>query len=175
MNQQTIRNWMDEGRLPTSASGGVSVSDAPTSNGCLSRATAAEVDADTRGEEHAASRLDLADGAVGRRADPLLPGEVAQSPDVRVGRVARDLGHRSAEVVGPVGIDVVRVDVQASLPREAISAFNAVLTASQTAEQNVAKARTEAAQLLQTATQAADHTVQVARAQASERANSELR
>jgi regulator of protease activity HflC (stomatin/prohibitin superfamily) len=68
-----------------------------------------------------------------------------------------------------LGIDVVRVDVQASLPREAVSAFNAVLTASQTAEQNVARARTEAAQLLQTATQAADRTLQVARAQASER------
>jgi regulator of protease activity HflC (stomatin/prohibitin superfamily) len=68
-----------------------------------------------------------------------------------------------------LGIDVVRVDVQASLPREAVSAFNAVLTASQTAEQNVARARTEAAQLTQTATQAADRTLQVARAQASER------
>jgi regulator of protease activity HflC (stomatin/prohibitin superfamily) len=68
-----------------------------------------------------------------------------------------------------LGIHVVRVDVQASLPREAVSAFNAVLTASQTAEQSIAKARTEAAQLTQTATQAADRTVQVAHAQASER------
>jgi regulator of protease activity HflC (stomatin/prohibitin superfamily) len=68
-----------------------------------------------------------------------------------------------------LGIEVARVDVQASLPYNAVSAFNAVLTASQTAEQNVAKARTEAAQLTQTATQAADHTLQVARAQASER------
>jgi regulator of protease activity HflC (stomatin/prohibitin superfamily) len=68
-----------------------------------------------------------------------------------------------------LGIDIVRVDVQASLPREAVSAFNAVLTASQTAEQNVARARTEAAQLIQTATQVADRTLQVARAQASER------
>jgi len=68
-----------------------------------------------------------------------------------------------------LGIEVVRVDVQASLPHDAVSAFNAVLTASQTAEQNAAKARTETAQLTQTATQAADHTLQVARAQASER------
>jgi len=51
-----------------------------------------------------------------------------------------------------LGIEVPRVDVQASLPRDAVSAFNAVLTASQTAEQNAAKARTEAAQLTQTAT-----------------------
>ena len=63
-----------------------------------------------------------------------------------------------------LGIEVTRVDVQASLPHNAVSAFNAVLTASQTVEQNVAKARTEAAQLIQTATQAADRTLQVAQA-----------
>lgn len=68
-----------------------------------------------------------------------------------------------------LGIEVVRVDVQSSLPLSAVSAFNAVLTASQQAEQAVAKARNDAARQLQQATQAADRTVQVAQAQASER------
>ncbi|WP_323114155.1 protease modulator HflK [Pseudomonas guariconensis] len=68
-----------------------------------------------------------------------------------------------------LGITVVRVDVQSSLPPSAVSAFNAVLTASQRAEQAVASARNEAAQRLQQATQSADRTVQVAQAQARER------
>ncbi|WNW10351.1 protease modulator HflK [Pseudomonas sp. DTU_2021_1001937_2_SI_NGA_ILE_001] len=68
-----------------------------------------------------------------------------------------------------LGITVVRVDVQSSLPPSAVSAFNAVLTASQRAEQAVASARNEAAQRLQQATQNAERTVQVAQAQARER------
>lgn len=68
-----------------------------------------------------------------------------------------------------LGIEVVRVDVQSSLPLSAVGAFNAVLTASQQAEKEVAQARNEAARQLQQATQAADHTVQVAQAQARER------
>lgn len=68
-----------------------------------------------------------------------------------------------------LGIEVVRVDIQSSLPWSAVSAFNAVLTASQQAEQAVAKAHNEAARQLQQATQAADRTVQVAEAEASER------
>ncbi|WP_370600973.1 protease modulator HflK [Pseudomonas nitroreducens] len=68
-----------------------------------------------------------------------------------------------------LGIEVERVDVQSSLPREAVSAFNAVLTASQQAEQGVAAAQNDAARQLQAANQAADRTLQVAHAQASER------
>ncbi|KAF1072388.1 MAG: hypothetical protein GAK45_00220 [Pseudomonas citronellolis] len=68
-----------------------------------------------------------------------------------------------------LGIQVVRVDVQSSLPLSAVSAFNAVLTASQLAEQTIASARTEAARQLQQATQAADRSVQVAQAEARER------
>lgn len=68
-----------------------------------------------------------------------------------------------------LGVEIVRVDVQSSLPRDAISAFNAVLTASQLAEQNVAAAQNDAARQLQAATQAADRLLQVARAQAGER------
>lgn len=68
-----------------------------------------------------------------------------------------------------VGIQVERVDVQSSLPQSAVSAFNAVLTASQLAEQGVAAAQNDAARQQQAATQAADRTLQVAHAQASER------
>ena len=54
------------------------------------------------------------------------------------------------------GIEVTRVDVQSSLPSPAVSAFNAVLTASQQADKAVANARTEAEKLTQTAREDAD-------------------
>lgn len=68
-----------------------------------------------------------------------------------------------------LGLQVVRVDVQSSLPGPAVNAFNAVLTASQHAEQAVATARNEGAKVTQSATQQADRTVEQALAQASER------
>ena len=68
-----------------------------------------------------------------------------------------------------LGIEVVRVDVQSNLPGPAVSAFNAVLTASQQADQAVANARTEAEKLTQTAREDADRALQIAHAQASER------
>lgn len=68
-----------------------------------------------------------------------------------------------------LGIEVVRVDVQSSLPGPAVSAFNAVLTASQQADQAAANARTEAEKLTQTAREDADRALQIAQAQASER------
>ncbi|WP_160286187.1 protease modulator HflK [Pseudomonas knackmussii] len=68
-----------------------------------------------------------------------------------------------------LGVQIERVDVQSSLPRDAVSAFNAVLTASQLAEQNVAAAQNDAARQTQAATQSADRTLQVAHAQAGER------
>lgn len=68
-----------------------------------------------------------------------------------------------------LGIEVVRVDVQSSLPSVAVSSFNAVLTARQLAEQAVASARNDAALKMQQATQNADRMIQVAQAEASER------
>ncbi|QKJ86296.1 protease modulator HflK [Paramixta manurensis] len=67
-----------------------------------------------------------------------------------------------------LGIEVQRVDVQSSLPLTAVDAFNAVLTASQQAEQDVASANNAAARDRQAAVQAADRALQVAHAQASE-------
>ncbi|MCW2454331.1 protease modulator HflK [Rahnella aceris] len=66
------------------------------------------------------------------------------------------------------GIEVRRVDVQSSLPPSAVEAFNAVLTASQQADQNIASASNEAASAHQEAVQAADRTLQVSHAKASE-------
>jgi regulator of protease activity HflC (stomatin/prohibitin superfamily) len=68
-----------------------------------------------------------------------------------------------------LGIEATRIDVQSTLPRDTINAFNAVLTASQQAEQTIADSRTEAARTLQIATQASDRSLQVASATASER------
>lgn len=74
------------------------------------------------------------------------------------------------EVAGAgLGLRIERVDLQSTLPRGAVNAFNAVLTASQVAEKSVASARNDAAKQIQAATQAADRTLQVAHAQASER------
>jgi regulator of protease activity HflC (stomatin/prohibitin superfamily) len=68
-----------------------------------------------------------------------------------------------------LGIEIVRVDVQSKLPIEAVSAFEEVLTATQTADQAIAAARTDAAYTAQRGNQAADRTLQLAEAQASER------
>jgi regulator of protease activity HflC (stomatin/prohibitin superfamily) len=73
------------------------------------------------------------------------------------------------DLVQGIGIEVARVDVQSSLPDPAVSAFNAVLTASQQADKAVANARTDAEKLTQTANEQADRTLQVAHAQAGER------
>ncbi|MGE6384076.1 SPFH domain-containing protein [Pseudomonas sp. NPDC078416] len=90
-----------------------------------------------------------------------LRGDLVQGINTRLGELA-------ATGVG-LGVEVVRVDVQSSLPAAAVNAFNAVLTASQQADQAVANARTDAEKLNQTANQQADRTLQVAHAQASER------
>jgi regulator of protease activity HflC (stomatin/prohibitin superfamily) len=88
------------------------------------------------------------------------------------GDLVRGINARLAELKASgqgIGIRVSRVDVQSSLPEPAVSAFNAVLTASQQADKAVANARTEAEKLTQSATEQADRTLQVAHAQAGER------
>jgi regulator of protease activity HflC (stomatin/prohibitin superfamily) len=68
-----------------------------------------------------------------------------------------------------LGIEVARVDLQASFPAEAVGAFNAVLTSLQNAERDVAQARTLAEKTRQHAQQSADRIVQDAQASAAER------
>lgn len=108
-------------------------------------------------------------------ARPELVGSDSQSAERRerlrgdlVQGINTRLGELTTTGVG-LGVEVVRVDVQSSLPAAAVNAFNAVLTASQQADQAVANARTDAEKLNQTANQQADRTLQVAHAQASER------
>jgi regulator of protease activity HflC (stomatin/prohibitin superfamily) len=108
-------------------------------------------------------------------ARPELVGSDSQSAERRerlrgdlVQGINKRLDDLTATGVG-LGVEVVRVDVQSSLPAAAVNAFNAVLTASQQADQAVANARTDAEKANQTANQQADRTLQVAHAQASER------
>jgi regulator of protease activity HflC (stomatin/prohibitin superfamily) len=108
-------------------------------------------------------------------ARPELMGSDSQSAERRErlrGDLVQGINTRLAELTATqvgLGVEVVRVDVQSSLPAAAVNAFNAVLTASQQADQAVANARTDAEKLNQTANQRADRVLQVAHAQASER------
>lgn len=108
-------------------------------------------------------------------ARPELLGSDNQAAERRE-RLRGDLVHginqRLAELKAAgqgIGIEVARVDVQSSLPDPAVSAFNAVLTASQQADKAVANARTDAEKMTQMANEQADRTRQVAHAQAGER------
>jgi len=68
-----------------------------------------------------------------------------------------------------LGVAVSRVDVAAELPAGAKSAFDRILTVTQTADQTIAKARTYAATTGQSATQQAHTITTEAEAQAEER------
>ena len=61
------------------------------------------------------------------------------------------------------------MDVEASFPAAAVSAFNSVLTSLQVAERSMAEARTSAEKIRQDAQQDADRIVQNAQASAVER------
>lgn len=108
-------------------------------------------------------------------ARPELVGSDSQSAERRErlrGDLVQGINKRLEELTATgvgLGVEVVRVDVQSSLPAAAVNAFNAVLTASQQADQAVANARTDAEKQNQTANQQADRILQVAHAQASER------
>lgn len=108
-------------------------------------------------------------------ARPELTGSDNQAAERRErlrGDLVQSINRRLAELATTgqgLGVEVARVDVQSSLPGPAVSAFNAVLTASQQADKAVANARTEAERLTQSARQEADRALQVAHAQASER------
>lgn len=68
-----------------------------------------------------------------------------------------------------LGVEVVRVDLQAAFPAAAVGAFTAVLTSLQQAERNVAEARTFAEQHRQDGAQRADRILADAQASAVER------
>ncbi|CAH2604331.1 HflK protein [Rhodovastum atsumiense] len=77
---------------------------------------------------------------------------------------------RALETAGaPLGVEVTRADLEASLPAQARPGFDAVLAATQRAEQRLADARTEATRTLQTADRESDRIVTQARGEAEER------
>ncbi|MEQ5838507.1 SPFH domain-containing protein [Paraburkholderia acidicola] len=82
--------------------------------------------------------------------------------------VQHHLDALTAEHAG-LGIEVARMDVQATFPATAVDAFNAVLTSLQTADRSIAEARTAAETIRQNAQQTADQTLQNAQANATER------
>lgn len=89
-------------------------------------------------------------------------------------RMAQDLQMLKGSDNDP-GITIERVDISSSLPDNAVDAFNAVLTASQQAEQNVAQAQNDATLRLQKAQQQADRAIQQAEADGQEmRARAEV-
>ncbi|PTT87934.1 hypothetical protein DBR29_19000 [Pseudomonas sp. HMWF005] len=108
-------------------------------------------------------------------ARPELIGADNQAAERRErlrGDLVQGINKRLAELKAGgqgIGIEVARVDVQSSLPDPAVSAFNAVLTASQQADKAVANARNDAEKLTQAANEQADRALQVAHAQAGER------
>lgn len=75
---------------------------------------------------------------------------------------------RMADNGNDAGITIERVDIASSLPDNAVSAFNAVLTASQQADQTIAAARTDATLRAQQAQQQADRIIQQAQASREE-------
>lgn len=68
-----------------------------------------------------------------------------------------------------LGIEVTRLDLTAALPASAKQAYDSVLTATQTADERVANARTDAAHQVQQAGRDHDRLIDVARATAAER------
>ena len=90
-----------------------------------------------------------------------LRGDMAQA-------VQRHLNALAGAHAG-LGIEVARMDVQAQFPAAAVDAYNSVLTSLQTADRNIAEARTEAENTRQGAQQSADQILQSAQASATER------
>jgi len=90
-----------------------------------------------------------------------LRADVAQAIERRL--VALDRRHAG------LGIEVVRVDLQAAFPAAALGAFDAVLTSLQQAQRDVAQARTFAEQQRQDGEQRADRLIADAQASAVER------
>jgi regulator of protease activity HflC (stomatin/prohibitin superfamily) len=103
---------------------------------------------------------DSAVGDVGARREALR-GDLMRDMNERILALRRD-GQ-------DLGVEISRIDLVAVLPPIAKAAFDAVLTASQTADQTVAAARTDAARISQTADRERDRILSEARATADER------
>ena len=101
-------------------------------------------------------------------ADPMVQ---AQRQALR-GDMAAEINRRlrALEAQGaPLGVEVTRADIEALLPPDARPGFDAVLAATQRAEEGLAAARTQATLVLQTADREHDSILAQARAAAEER------
>lgn len=81
--------------------------------------------------------------------------------------LTQSLARMAAEGNDP-GITIERIDIASSLPNNAVTAFNAVLTASQQADQAIAAAHTDATLRAQLAQQQVDRALQQAQASREE-------
>ena len=117
--------------------------------------------------------------AAGRSIDDFMAVRAGRGDDLRVealrqavrGDLVRAVQQRIdalARAGAPIGVEVTRADVDALLPLAAKPGFDAVLEATQLAEEALASARTDAARTLQAADQARDHVITAARAGAAE-------
>lgn len=118
--------------------------------------------------------------SAGRNLDTILvarPEQISNEQLVAAQRIKlrgdfRDEINRSLQALAAPdtdpGITIERVDIKSTLPDRAVSAFNAVLTASQNADKSVADAHNAAELRLQSAQQDADRTMQQARAASQE-------
>ncbi|WP_322053912.1 SPFH domain-containing protein [Paraburkholderia bannensis] len=101
-------------------------------------------------------------------ADAQMAARRERLRDDIAGAIERRLHALEAQHAG-LGIEVSRIDVQASVPAAAVDAFNSVLSSLQSAERTVADARTAAETTRQDAQQHADQILQSAQASATER------
>ncbi len=113
--------------------------------------------------------------AAGRQLDDFMAArpERASDPEAQAARsaVRGDLVRAmNAQLQGlGLGVEVMRADVTALLPPSAKASFDAVLDATQRAEQGIASAHTDAARVRQQADRSRDAALTAARAQAEER------
>jgi regulator of protease activity HflC (stomatin/prohibitin superfamily) len=111
-----------------------------------------------------ASITTTAGGAASRGAVTALRAEVRD-------RLLEDINDRLQALArsgAPLGVHVERVDMTAWLPSQAKSAFDQVLVAAQSADREVAEARTDAERRRQGATQLSEQLVASAQARAQE-------
>jgi regulator of protease activity HflC (stomatin/prohibitin superfamily) len=88
------------------------------------------------------------------------------------GAIVSELNRRLGELASngaPLGVQIARVDFSVAVPKTVRPAFDAVLTAAQSAEQTIANARTAAARIVQDAEQQRTETIAQAHASAAER------
>jgi regulator of protease activity HflC (stomatin/prohibitin superfamily) len=112
-------------------------------------------------DDFMAARPERAADPAAQAARNAVRGELVAAMNSRL-RALADAG-------AGLGVEVTRADVTALLPPSAKSSYDAVLDATQRAEQGLASARTDAARLRQQADRARDAALTAAHAQAEER------